>query len=474
MLRRAATHKPHFSITLFQKVFMVFRMRKSIWIFIALLIALGMALSVLPSKPWIEARIKSALQAQGFAQTELSLSEVGLTSSVLNNVNLGGNPPLVLKNVTLRYSFFDLLSRRIRSAVLDGLLLDLRKEENVWRIAGFPQNEKTKTPFFFPVTADSLNALPFENIDIKNSRAHIATDLWQLDLPIDFVFQTQPAEFHYAATGLALNSGGMNAKTGEAKMNAMLKEDHWEGEWTIAQIETTGAPQPLPPVNASGSFALRADRVFIEGHAQDSEKAHLADFEIDYNLSSPVRSSLLIKDGAMPWNGGKISTQNARLFFAAKEPTSFDLKIAGVSADALIQQFTGKRASATGALSGTIPVTIAPGGVLAFHNGKLYAEGPGTIALSPEVVSGANEQLALVRNVLQDFRYTSLSVDLDSSDGGLHMLMKLEGSNPKVQQGRPVKLNVNLKGDVLGFIQQNLLWLNDPRKLLERGIHENP
>lgn len=454
---------------------MDFRMRKSILIFLAFLIVLGFALAFWPSKSWVESRIKAALQAQGFSQVELSLSKVGLTSSTLTNVNLGGDPPFVLKSVTLRYSPLDLLSRRIESAVIHGLSLDIRKEGQVWRVAGLPQKEGAKTPAALPVTVEDLDALSFKDIEVKDSRAYITTDLWQLDLPLDLSLKTHPApQFSYTATGLALNSGSLTAKTAETKIAATLMENRWDGEWTISNIETTGAPQPLPPLNAKGAFDLRADKIVIDGRVQDSAKAYAAEFQIEHSFSSPAQSALLIKKGSIPWNGGILSTENARLFFAPKEPTSFDLKIAAVSADALMQQFTGKRASATGALSGTIPVTIAPDGTMAFHNGNLYAEGPGTIALSPEVISGANAQLALVRDILQDFRYTSLSIGLDSGDQGLHMLMKLEGNNPKIQQGRPVKLNVNLKGDVLGFIQQNLLWLNDPRKLLERGIHANP
>jgi hypothetical protein len=83
--------------------------------------------------------------------------------------------------------------------------------------------------------------------------------------------------------------------------------------------------------------------------------------------------------------------------------------------------------------------------------------------------------VALVREILKDFHYTSLSFYLNSGkDKRTEIRMSLEGSNPEVQGGRTVKMNVNLSGDVLGFAQQNLLWLTDPRKIIERGKNAEP
>ncbi len=451
-------------------------MRKISLLLLAVLILLGAAWLLGTPKGWIEARIKAALAAQGFAQSELTLAHVSLTSATLQDVNLGGEPPLVLKNITLHYSPLDLLSKRLQSAEVSGLSLDIRKQGEAWQVAGLQQDRAgAKTPFALPVAPDTLNALPFANLALKDSRARIATAIWQLDLPLALSFEAKPApQFDYAATGLALRSGGVNARTGDATLSAALKENRWEGDWEIKDIETTGAPQALPKLNAAGTVALRADKADIAGRVRDAAEAYAAEFVLTYDLASPAKSALLIKNGFIPWHGGKVAVQNARIPLGAKVPITLNLNISAVSADALMQQFTGKRASATGTISGTLPVTLAPDGTISFTNGKLYAGEPGTITVSPDVISGTNEQLALVRTVLQDFRYTSLSIGLDSGASGLELTMRLEGNNPRVQQGRPVKLNVNLKGDVLGFVQQNLLWLNDPRKLLERGIHANP
>ena len=177
----------------------------------------------------------------------------------------------------------------------------------------------------------------------------------------------------------------------------------------------------------------------------------------------------------MPWNGGSLAAQNVKIPLNGQSPFDVKIKINQVSADGLMQQLTGKRASATGTISGTLPITIDPDGSIVFHQGILQAEEPGTITLSPEAVPGDGEQITLVREVLKDFHYTSLAMQLNSSeDHRLELRMNLEGSNPQVQAGRRVKINVNLNGDVLNFVQQNLLWLSDPQKIMERGKNANP
>ncbi len=460
---------------------MVSSLRKRIlWALLAAAaVLLGLAGLFLPPKDWIEGRIKSALEAQGFSKAELELSHVGLRSSTIRGIKFG-EPPFILNNITLHYSPMDLLSGKLQGMEAEGLALDVRKTGEAWKIAGFSRAEERgqqASPFVFLATKDALDFLPFDEADLKNSTAHIATDNWQLDLPLDLSFQKQPKpHLSYAASGLTLKSAKLGAATGKATFDVSLNEnDRWEGTWAIDDIAVTGVAEAMPALNAKGTLTLQTDRMRIEGRAQDDANAYKAVFEIIYSFSSPDQSLLVVKDAVMPWHGGRVSTQNAKIPFKGNMPLAFDLKIDGVSADALMQQVTGKRASASGTISGTLPVSLAADGTIAFHGGKLYAEGPGHIAVSPDVISGTNERLVLVRDVLKDFRYTSLSIDIESSrERGVELLMRLEGSNPEVQQGRPVKLNVNLKGDVLGFIQQNLLWLTDPRKLMERGINANP
>ena len=55
----------------------------------------------------------------------------------------------------------------------------------------------------------------------------------------------------------------------------------------------------------------------------------------------------------------------------------------------------------------------------------------------------------------------------DSQEDKSKITLTLEGNNPEAFEGRPIKLNVNIGGDVLPLIQQSILPLNDVKQLLD-------
>jgi hypothetical protein len=139
----------------------------------------------------------------------------------------------------------------------------------------------------------------------------------------------------------------------------------------------------------------------------------------------------------------------------------------------LLQYLTGQDAVATGTVSGTLPISLSEKGALSVQDVALQSNEPGTIKMPPESIPGDNPQVAFVREVLGDFYYSNLLAKIENTqDKKLSVILIVEGKNPNVQGGRPVKINVHLKGDLLAFIEQNLLWLYDPIKLMERGKHE--
>jgi len=103
-----------------------------------------------------------------------------------------------------------------------------------------------------------------------------------------------------------------------------------------------------------------------------------------------------------------------------------------------------------------VPLTIARDGAVQVGKTALNADAPGTIALAPEAIPGDNAQVALVRDVLKNLHYTLLAVGLDTApDGSLQAALAVSGKNPDVENGRPIKLQVHLSGDLLNLIAQN-------------------
>ena len=458
-----------------------FQKHKFRWTLIAAAILLGIFAALMPWRPWAESRLKGLLEAQGLADVHLTLSDIGPTTLTLKDITFGNANPLTLKNVTLDYSIVDLLAGHLRDLTATGLSIEARKQDGVWQVVGLDSwrnNANKDASFALPTAINELNSIPLSNARLNDSHAHITSDQWQLYLPLQLQWQKKPLpKVAYDAAGIAFKTHDFGMTTGAATAEATLKENdqRWEGQWKVKDIRVTGTAPEIPALTGSGDLSVQADRATITGQLHDDANAYKMAFAVTYLFAAPNQLAAIITDFMMPWNGGSLAAQNVKIPLNGQSPFDVKIKINQVSADGLMQQLTGKRASATGTISGTLPITIDPDGSIVFHQGILQAEEPGTITLSPEAVPGDGEQITLVREVLKDFHYTSLAMQLNSSeDHRLELRMNLEGSNPQVQAGRRVKINVNLNGDVLNFVQQNLLWLSDPQKIMERGKNANP
>jgi len=252
------------------------------------------------------------------------------------------------------------------------------------------------------------------------------------------------------------------------------KNREWAGQWEVKNLRVINPVAQMPSFNGAGDLFLRLDGAVLQGKFIAANNSGDITVAAKFDFAASEKSILTVSEAAMPWSGGKLSAQNVQIPITNNASFDVSLKVAHVSANALLQQFTGNRASATGTISGTLPMTIKTDGVFVVRGGRLQADTYGIIALSPDVIPGDHPQVALVRDVLRDFHYTSLILNLSGGEGRLDVRMALEGSNPEVQGGRPVKINMNLGGDMLNLVKENLLWLTDPRKIIERGQNAKP
>jgi hypothetical protein len=242
------------------------------------------------------------------------------------------------------------------------------------------------------------------------------------------------------------------------------------GSWSVASLEVENAPLPLPPLKGAGNFRFQAPTLHADGEFISEDKTHHATFTLDHDKSPASR--LVINSAALPWHGGTIATRDAVIPLAGDKPVTAVLQVKKVPLDDLMKLMTRNRASATGVVSGKVPVSIGKDGTLAFDTGNLHAEEAGTITLAPDAIPGDNQQVAVLRNVLANFHYRELSMKLNSGkDEKLSMLLQLSGNNPDVYNGREIRLNVHLTGDLLSLLQQSVLPMTDPKQLLKQDHH---
>lgn len=254
-----------------------------------------------------------------------------------------------------------------------------------------------------------------------------------------------------------------------------LRGRRFEGQWQVRGLATTFGDMSFPKMDGNGTLAVRQDQVAVRGRLQDAPNKNRLAFDLVYSLDDPKKSLLTVAEVVFPWGGGILSAQNVKVPLVDKPSYNIRLTVSRVSAEALLRELIGNRAGASGSISGTLPVTITPAGDIVFRQGSLASDGAGVITVSPDVIPGDNPQVALVREVLTNFHYTSLSLQINSGKGNkVELGLRIEGKNPDVQQGREVKMNVNLTGDVLDLVRQNLLWLTNPKKIMELHKNANP
>lgn len=442
------------------------------------LLAVGAGAAVLPWKPLLERQLTVLLEQKGFENVHLSIAGIGWKRIALQDVSLGKAVPFTLKDVSVDYDF---VNRIPGGMTLSGLAVSMRRDaEGRWTVDGLEGAMKTgrkDARLNLPVTAEQAGRVPFERIAIEGSTADFTTDTWQAFVPLRLDWEKAPApKITYSADGVVFKRGKIHAVANGVKADAALDsgKQAWRGTWSAEKIDVAGTPMPMPTLHGGGTIEATVEKITVAGNLRSDDDTYAADFTLSRPLTAGGKTLLTVTRAAMPWKEGRLAARAIRMTLGTAQKTDFNLEVAHVSIGALMQSLTGEKVMATGAVSGTIPVTIGKDGTVDFGQGALTAEGPGSIVMPPEAIPGDSEQIALVRDIMKDFRYSQLSIAMDpAAEKGLSVMLTVEGSNPEVYNGRSVKLNVRLTGDVLDFIRQNIIFLTEPETLLEQGgAHE--
>jgi hypothetical protein len=315
----------------------------------------------------------------------------------------------------------------------------------------------------FSIDTLGLRGITFK--DIHFGETPLTLDRLTIDYSILELLKKQVRELK--VDRLQMKQGKVNI----ALENVLLKFENaekgsWQGKWTAEKLEIENSPLPMPFMAGEGTFLLKDKDSNLKGEFKSEDGSHRVAF-----AANPKQ--VTVTSAALPWKGGRLATHNA-VFSIGEKSGRLNLELNHVSLDTLLKLATNDKAKATGAMSGTIPVYIEPGGILRFGSGTLKADDGGTITMDPEAIPGNNKQVALVRDVMADFRYHQLSAAVQSGQNDkLSILLQLSGNNPNVYNGREVKLNVNLTGDVLSLLQQSIMPITNPSQLL-RQDHATP
>ena len=260
---------------------------------------------------------------------------------------------------------------------------------------------------------------------------------------------------------LAFNAGAVN-------LTLEQTEGGFSGDWRSNTITLT-APVPVPTLTGQGTITTKGAAITIHGLIKSADESWLIDFSLALGQNNTEANGLRFKRAGMPWNKGRISVDDVWLPFESASAVKMYIQVEQVNLADLMSTLTGDRIQANGLVSGHVPLSISPDGNISVDGGNLGAEGPGTIIMPPETIPANNEQVNLVKDIMEDLHYEVLNISAEpDQDGVLAIKLTVEGKNPKVLDGHPVKLNINLTGNLVEFLEQNLMLLTKPETLLKR------
>ncbi|MCH7943721.1 MAG: YdbH domain-containing protein, partial [Proteobacteria bacterium] len=196
----------------------------------------------------------------------------------------------------------------------------------------------------------------------------------------------------------------------------------------------------------------------------------LTDGIIDFQLRPD--GALYVENAVWRWAGGRLKTRNF-LFDPDAERHAFTLEVDDLDLAEIVALSDMEDISASGRLSGRVPVTVTAEG-LAISGGRLEtAEGGGFLRYAPEVAPAmlrqGGEGASLALNVLENFRYESLRIEIDRDAGGdAEIAVHLRGSNADVYDGFPIEFNLNISGPIDQMLRRGLEGYRVPDAVAEK------
>jgi hypothetical protein len=451
---------------------MVEALKKSPRNFIAItaviLLGLGAAILFVPWKMAVQSKLQVMLQEKGFENAALTLSGIGWHEARISDVTIGPEKNLGLKNLILNYTPLDLWRGQLRNIELSGLMIMLKQLDGKWQVQGYRSSDAAAASSFpLPLSQQGIDAIPFDSFGIKDSQVNAIADKWHVTAPLNLQWHKtpQPSLLLTSDNGEFFSSG-VAAKIVHAEAKAAFDEGIWQGDWVLKDV--TSLPS-MPLLQGSGMIKADKKNIQLAGKLGSADNIYTLQFKLDAQVKSGEPIMLTIQQATMLWKSGKLFAQNIQVPLMGETPIKVNLQVEKVSVDELLQALTGKRVSATGFVSGSIPLTVRRDGTLTFGQGNLHSTEDGVITMPPDALPGDNPQVQLTRDILKDFHYQNLGVVLkNEAGGGIALLLALDGNNPDIYEGRPVKLNVNLSGDVLDFVKQNAMLMNSPEIILKQ------
>jgi hypothetical protein len=265
-------------------------------------------------------------------------------------------------------------------------------------------------------------------------------------LPLDFQAGTGDARF-------TLDWCANPAPSFDAK-GTLLVRDAALG-WEQARIEGLQASLQLDGLQpARGRIQLAAQR------GELATGTPITDLNVDLALSAKDLTVHALHAGVL---GGAIHSAPLSLPWPLADQ-SLPLEIRQIDLGQLLALFKLDGLSGSGQLDGVLPLAYRDGSV-EINDGQLNSRGAGALKYAPGLTIPDNLGLLALRN----FHFRQLGLHAwYATDGAYRTQATLEGSNPELYNGYPIRFRLNINGKLPGLFRSALISGDFNRHILEQ------
>jgi hypothetical protein len=190
-----------------------------------------------------------------------------------------------------------------------------------------------------------------------------------------------------------------------------------------------------------------------------------------FNFDIDDGKSLKVNAGSLNLAGGQVSLAPAQLALDAPVQ-QLNLQVDRLGVDELFQLIGVAGLSGEGQISGTIPVSLFPSGVV-IKDARLASIGPGKLkydkAAAPAMIKSAGDSVNMALDALSDFHYKELILTLQRElTGDANLGLHISGNNPSFYNGYPVEFNFTASGRLDEVLRKGLAGYQVPAMIEQR------
>jgi len=216
----------------------------------------------------------------------------------------------------------------------------------------------------------------------------------------------------------------------------------------------------LRPLTTPGGQALAAAR--LRGAGPPAR-----DLRLRFHL--PGDGGLVVEHAGAALAGGDLVVRRVRLTPGRLEKVAIPVEVTGVAIQRLVEMSPLEDLTVEGELAGTVPLVVEDGR-LRMKSGVLTAMDKGWLRFRPDrtpaALRSAGKSGILIMRALENFRYDSLRLTLGGTLGESVVLgIHLEGANPDLYDGRPVRFNLTVDGPLMALVRSGLATYRVPERI---------